>query len=83
MHWAVSRGFRELAGLLVRRGADLNARDARGQTAAELDSEDPDLISYILPLYPEVVSNGYVTTDEESNPEDDVEEDDVDDYGDN
>ncbi|CAL8088501.1 unnamed protein product [Calicophoron daubneyi] len=66
LHWAAQRCHADIVELLLDRGASRSAKDVRGDMPCNV-TNDMGLYECLLPdpEYPNIISNGYVTTDEE------------------
>ncbi|KAA0188992.1 Ankyrin-3, partial [Fasciolopsis buskii] len=73
LHWAAQRCHADIVELLLDYGASRSMEDVRGDMPCDV-TNDLGLRDCLLPdpQYPNIVSNGYVTTDEED--EDDTDE---------
>ncbi|PAA83610.1 hypothetical protein BOX15_Mlig029212g4 [Macrostomum lignano] len=65
LHWAVNRELKSIVELLISYGANPERESLRGETPMDLASDDPELRLLLAPIYPEIISNGHVTTDDE------------------
>uniref|UniRef100_A0A1I8I5U3 ANK_REP_REGION domain-containing protein n=3 Tax=Macrostomum lignano TaxID=282301 RepID=A0A1I8I5U3_9PLAT len=69
LHWAVNREAKAAVELLISYGANPERKSMRGETPLDLAGEDPEMRQMLAPAYPEIVTNGYVTTDDEGDGE--------------
>ncbi|THD21293.1 putative Ankyrin repeat-containing [Fasciola hepatica] len=72
LHWAAQRCHADVVELLLDYGASRSIEDARGDMPCDV-TNDLGLRDCLLPdpEYPNIVSNGYVTTDEEDDEDND------------
>uniref|UniRef100_A0A183B821 ANK_REP_REGION domain-containing protein n=1 Tax=Echinostoma caproni TaxID=27848 RepID=A0A183B821_9TREM len=71
LHWAAQRCHADIVELLLDHGASRSMEDMRGDMPCDV-TNDLGLRDCLLPdpEYPNIISNGYVTTDEEDEDED-------------